>query len=168
MDFPSLSRLAKGLQLHLLTQPISGESWGEKRGNYEAHIRTLESARRAGADEAIVSDARGCVISCAMGNLLVWMPLRSGAILCTPPSSRGASAGARAGAVLEWVRCHAKVEERELKPRDLLRAVGMAVTNSRLGVMPVAGVDGRKLSDPSPALQLSQEYLRSHGLLRQP
>lgn len=172
MDFPSLSQLAKGLQLHLLTQPISGETWGEKSGNYEAHIRALESARSAGADEAIVSDAKGRVLSCAMGNLLVWMPLKSGTLLCTPPSSQGASAGsregARAGAVLEWVRCHTKVEERELKPRDLLRAVGMAVTNSRLGIMPAAGIDGRKLADPSPALQLSQEYLRSHGLLRQP
>ena len=168
MDFPSPSRLAKGMQLHLLEKPVPGEGWGEKSGNYEAHIRALESARGVGADEAIVPDATGRVLSCAMGNLLVWMSLKSGTVLCTPPSSLMATTGPRAGAVLEWVRHHAKVEERELKPRDLLRATAMAVTNSRLGVMPVAGVDGRKLADPSPALQLSQEYLRTHGLLRRP
>lgn len=167
-SFPSPAKLAKGMQLHLLEKPFLGEGWGEKSGNYEAHVRALESALGLGADEAIVLDAKGSVLSCAMGNLLVWMPLKSGSVLCTPPSSPGATAGARSGAVLEWVRRHTKVEERELTPRDLLRAIAMAVTNSRLGVMPVAGVDGRKLADSSPALRLSQEYLRSHDLLRRP
>ena len=172
MAFPSPAQLAKGMKLHLLEKPFAGEGWGEKGGNYEAHVRALGSALAVGADEAIVRDAKGRVLSCAMGNLLVWMPRKSRTLLCTPPSSpaatTGAKVGPRAGAVLEWVRGHAKVEERELRSRDLLRAVAMAVTNSRLGVMPVAGVDGRKFADSTPSLRLAQEYLRSHGLLRRP
>lgn len=168
-DFPTPAKLMKGIKVHLLERPFLGEGWGEKCGNYEVHIRALKSARDCGADEAIVLDTNGCVLSCAMGNLLVWMPHQSGSVLCTPPSSQGvnkdARVGPRDGAVLQWVRSHTKVKNQKLKSCDLSHALAMAVTNSRLGVMPVAELNGCRLVNSSLALALGQHYLSSHGLL---
>ena len=168
--FPGPVDVAAGIRLATLGKPFTGggwgESWGEKSGNYAAHILALESARAEGvasADEGIVLDQAGKVLSCAMGNLLVWMTAKPGVLLCTPSTS---DQGARSGAVLGWVRGHATVLERDLRMPDLRRAVAMAVTNSRIGVMPVSSLDGSEWRDPSLSLALAQEYLRSHGLLR--
>jgi 4-amino-4-deoxychorismate lyase len=162
--FPSEGDLSKGISLVVLKQPFIGDAlgagWGVKSGNYLPHLEALRAARSAGVDEGIVLDHKGHVVSCAMGNLLVWLPSRRGPLLCTP------SRGARAGAVLGWVREHTVVTDRLLGLPDLRRAVALAVTNSRLGVMPVASLDGKALTDPTPARSLASAYLRSHGLLR--
>jgi branched-subunit amino acid aminotransferase/4-amino-4-deoxychorismate lyase len=81
-------------------------------------------------------------------------------VLCTP----ALKLGARSGAVLGWVRRHTKVVEKELNRSDLRRATAMAVTNSRLGVMPVASLDGRNIEN-SLSHDIALTYLRSHGLL---
>ena len=160
--FPAEEELAAGYHLVISGKAVAAGDWGEKSGNYGSHLTVLSDARKAGADEAIVPDEQGRILSCAMGNLLVWLPTRSGIILCTPPTS----SGARSGVVLAWVRRKAPLHERPLRPADLRRAVALAVTNSRLGVMPVALLDGKPLSHPGPAHQLARDYLRSHGLLR--
>ena len=163
-QFPSEADLSKGMSLVVLKQPVNqdvwGIGWGLKSGNYLPHLKALRAARAAGADEGIVLDDKGCVVSCAMGNLLLWLPSRGGPLLCTP------SRGARSGAVLGWVRQHTAVSDRLLRLSDLRRAVALAVSNSRLGVMPVASLDGKALADTSPARSLASAYLRSHGLLR--
>jgi branched-subunit amino acid aminotransferase/4-amino-4-deoxychorismate lyase len=158
--FPSEEDLSEGIALVRLERPVAAEGWGIKSGNYLPHLGALRAARAAGADEGIVLDGKGSVVSCAMGNLLVWLPSRRGPLLCTP------SRGARSGAVLGWVRGRAVVTDRLLRLSDLRRAVALAVTNSRLGVMPVASLDGKPVADPSPATELAFAYLRSHGLLR--
>lgn len=158
--FPSEADIAGGYRLLTLKGLAVPRGWAEKGGNYEAHLAALVQARTAGADEGVVLDANGRVISCAMGNLLVWLPSRSGPLLFTPPSALGA----RSGAVLEWVRRQVKVEERRLGAADLRRSVALAVTNSRLGVMPVASLDGKRLPDRFPSLALALDYRRSHGL----
>ena len=158
--FPTQEELAKGCSLVSLKEPIAAIGWGEKSGNYAAHLNALSSARAAGADEGVIFDQKGRSISCAMGNLLVWLPSRPGMLLCTPAPKLGA----RTGAVLGWVRRHEKVFEEELSRTDLRRATAMAVTNSRLGVMPVTSLDGKNL-DVSAPHALSLAYLRSHGLL---
>jgi branched-subunit amino acid aminotransferase/4-amino-4-deoxychorismate lyase len=159
--FPTERELRNGIALTVLKKPFLGEDWGIKSGNYEPHLRAMATAREAGAREGIVLDDRGRVLSCTMGNLLVWLPGRTGAQLITP----AARLGARSGAVLSWVRRHVRVLERDLRSPDLRRAVTMAVTNSRLGVIPVASLDGKKLSGISPAVELAQGYLRAHDLL---
>jgi branched-subunit amino acid aminotransferase/4-amino-4-deoxychorismate lyase len=158
--FPSEADLSKGITLVTLKHPVAGDGWGVKSGNYLQHLEALRAARAAGAEEGIILDEKGRVVSSAMGNLLVWLPSRRGPLLCTP------SWGARSGAVLGWVRQHAGVTDRLLRLSDICRAVALAVTNSRLGVMPVASLDGKALTNPSPARSLAFAYLRSHGLLR--
>ena len=163
--FPTLEELTKGITITLLGKRFIGEGWGVKSGNYTPHIEALQAARKAGAQEGIVCDAQGRIISCAMGTLLLWIPdTRSGnkPLLCTPSPA----VGARSGAVLKWVKRRTPLVEKELRVDDLGRASALAITNSRLGVMPVASLDGRQLSDPSPARALADDYL--HDLLGTP
>jgi len=160
--FPTSSKIKKGLRLTIRKNPFLGSDWGIKCGNYDQHLLAISEARSAGADEAIVLDGKGLVLSCAMGNLLVWLPSRRGVRLCTPP----VGLGARSGVLLDWVIRNHRVMERSLRTSDISRAVAMAVTNSRLGVMPVTIVDGRILPDPSLSLALANDYLKSHGLFR--
>ena len=162
VHFPTDAQLEKGFRLTVLTKPFLGDAWGEKSGNYVAHLKALAEARANGGDEGIVLDAKGCALSCAMGNLLVWMRTKHGIILCTPPVSRGA----RSGSVLGWVKKSVPVMERDLRPADLRKALAMAVTNSRLGVMPIASMNGISLRDPALSRTLSHSYLEYHGLLR--
>ncbi|KAB2640397.1 MAG: aminotransferase class IV [Verrucomicrobia bacterium] len=158
VHFPTAGDLRRGYALHSVELTADGATWGEKCGNYAAHLHALKEARMVGADEAIVVDRKRSVLSCAMGNLLVWLKSskRNGApVLCTPP----ASSGARRGALLTWVCGETPVEERDLKMVDLSRSLALAVTNSRLGVMPVALLDGKKLPDFNLSLSLAREYL---------
>ncbi len=159
--FPTATELKKGFRLTLLNRPCHGNHWGEKSGNYAEHLTAITAARANGADEGVVLDVKGYAISCAMGNLLVWLRARNGILLCTPPVARGA----RSGTLLGWVKRNYVVMERNLRPADLKKAVAMAVTNSRLGVMPASSLDGVSLQDPSLARTLSDTYLEYHGLL---
>ncbi|MBX9577388.1 MAG: aminotransferase class IV [Chthoniobacterales bacterium] len=139
-DFPSEEKFKKGIKVVSLDQPIGTISWGEKTGNYWEHLNALESARQAGAEEGLVFDREDFLISAAMANVILW--LEDGGIV-TPPRSRGA----RDGVMLDQVRqCFPKLMETDMRRDDLKKVVAMVVTNSRLGVMPVAMLDGRKLS----------------------
>jgi branched-subunit amino acid aminotransferase/4-amino-4-deoxychorismate lyase len=165
--FPTEAEVAKGFRLTVLKSPFLGTQWGEKSGNYAEHLTALTSARADSADEGIILDAKGHAISCAMSNLLVWIPIssrgnRNQSVLCTPPIARGA----RSGAVLGWVKKNTLVMELDLRRGHLKKAVAMAVTNSRLGVMPVSSLDGVILQDLPLSLELSHSYLEHHGLLR--
>lgn len=162
--FPSLSEIEKGYALALLKKRFLGDGWGVKSGNYAVHLESLQAARDEGFDEGIVCDGKGRILSCAMGNLVVWMASpKSGKdlVLYTPASSLGV----RIGAVLKWVSRQTRLVEQDLHLTDLRRARALAITNSRLGVMPVATLDGRNLPELSNARQLAQHYLYAHGLL---
>jgi branched-subunit amino acid aminotransferase/4-amino-4-deoxychorismate lyase len=162
--FPTLREIEKGYAVTLLKKPYLGDEWGIKCGNYAAHLNSLFAARSSGADEGIVHDAKGRILSCAMGNLIVWMssPKSGKELLPFTPST---NLGVRRGAVLRWVSRQTRLIECELRTSDLRRARALAVTNSRLGIMPVATLDGRSFSDLSSVRVLTQHYLYSHGLL---
>lgn len=161
--FPSEREIGQGIPVVLLEGCV-GERWGDKSGNYASHVEALMAARSLGAVEGVVTDDGGRLVSCAMGNLLLWLPgKRKGEVVLHTP---GASSGARSGAVLEWVRGHCDVKGSPLSISDLRRATAIAVANSRLGVMPVSCCDGHPLPDAAPSRTLAMEYLQSHGLLR--
>lgn len=163
--FPTEAEIGRGISLAQVENTIAGREWGQKCGNYAAHVSAMEEARESGCEEGIIFDSAGRVVSCAMGNLIVWLRTRRGILCCTPPVERGA----RTGAVLHWVRRHlgqGGLVERDLRRADLERAISLAVTNSRLGVMPVSMVSGRIPTEPLLACKLAQEYLSQHDLLR--
>ncbi|HLB33827.1 MAG TPA: hypothetical protein VJK54_06285, partial [Chthoniobacterales bacterium] len=55
------------------------------------------------------------------------------------------------GQVPEMIEC-------DITRNDLRKVTAMAITNSRLGVMPVVSLDGRKLPHLELAIQLAHEY----------
>ena len=139
-NFPSQKKLQEGMEVISLDHPNGTTSWGEKTGNYWEHLNALEMARQAGAEEGLVFNQEGFLISAAMANVILL--LEDGSIV-TPPRARGA----RDGVILDQVRQRiSKLVESDISRDDLKKVVAMAITNSRLGVMPVAVLDRRKLS----------------------
>jgi branched-subunit amino acid aminotransferase/4-amino-4-deoxychorismate lyase len=138
-EFPSEEKLKAGIKVVSLDHPIGTISWGEKTGNYWEHLKAMEAARQAGAEEGLVFDVDGFLISAAMANVILW--LKDGRII-TSPRARGA----RDGVILAQVRQKIPdLMDADIARDDLKKVVAMVVTNSRLGVMPVAMLDGRDL-----------------------
>ncbi len=115
---------------------------GLKTGNYWPHIAALQTAQQQNCDEALLLKHDGRLVSAAMANVFV---VREGRVL-TPPLSDGA----RDGVVREWVMQRIEVEEAHLREDELKQAGEIFLTNSWIGIMPVASLEGREL--PSRAL----------------
>ena len=64
----------------------------------------------------------------------------------------------RLGVAREWVCKRRKVEERRLRREDLLAADEVFITNSWLGVMPIATIEGRPLGQRRVGPKLSAEW----------
>ena len=161
-EFPCADELERGYRLVTLRRRGDLSGWGEKSGNYLDHCKALGEARSRGADEALLLDARGRAVSCAMGNILLWMNGED------RPVTPARESGARAGSLLGWVRGKMEIGEAVLRIGDFRRARAMAVTNSRIGVMPVSRLDGKDLCDQSHARLLALSYLQDRELSRLP
>lgn len=146
-----------GLRLTVSRAPVASVLGGWKTGNYWAHVQAFAEARRQGFDEAVVCNLQGAVMSAAMGNLFI---VQAGRVL-TPARE----AGARDGVVRSWVTGHVPVEETQVTVEDLDSAEEVFVTNSRLGVFPVAEIDGRRL--PARAAGEGLADLYREEILRQ-
>jgi branched-subunit amino acid aminotransferase/4-amino-4-deoxychorismate lyase len=110
---------------------------GLKTANYWFHSDALAHARRRGFDETLFFNDFGELVSAAMANVFLVKDDR----IATPARS----CGCRAGVVREWVLGRRKVEERRLKREDVLGADEIFLTNSWIGVMAVATIEGRPL-----------------------
>ena len=130
----SRRRLGNHAARRELTTPPFG---GLKTANYWFNCDALAQARRRGFDETLLFNDRAELVSASMANVFLVRDDR----LCTPPRS----SGARAGVIREWVIKRRKVEERRLRREDVVNADEIFLTNSWIGVMPVATVEGRPL-----------------------
>ncbi len=160
--FPAPEELSRGIALVSLEHPIGNNYWGVKNGNYWEHVCALKEAHRVDAQEGLVFDADDFLISGAMANLFVWLEDPTDTtknIFATPPCVRGAREGVVRARVL--ARIFPQCLERDISRTDLLNARAMAVTNSRLGVMPVSKLDGKSFPDFSLSLQLAHEYVKN-------
>lgn len=125
-------------------QPVFG---GLKTANYWANLDALDRARWAGRHEALLFNARGELVSACMANVF----LVCGGTVRTP----AISCGARAGVVRERVMRQIAVEEGSWGIEEVMRAEEIFVTNSWIGVMPAASVNGRVLASREMAESLS-------------
>jgi branched-subunit amino acid aminotransferase/4-amino-4-deoxychorismate lyase len=146
-----------GLRLTISRAPVPSVLGGWKTGNYWAHVQAWAEARRQGFDEAVVCNLQGAVMSAAMGNLFV---LQGDRVLTPVLES-----GARDGVVRSWVAGRVPVEETQITVEDVVSAEEVFVTNSRLGVFPVAEIDGCRL--PSRAAGDGLADLYREEILRQ-
>jgi len=122
---------------------------GLKTANYWFNGDALTRARRRGFDEALLFNDRAELVSACCANVF----LRHGERVSTPARS----SGARAGVIREWVIARRKVEERRLRREDATSADEIFLTNSWIGVRPVATLEGRALGRREAGPKLAAE-----------
>ena len=123
---------------------------GLKTANYWANADALAHARSKKFDEALLTNDHGELVSACCANVFL---VKDDRILT--PSRKS---GCRAGVVREWVINRRKVEERRLRREDATTADEIFLTNSWLGVMPVATLEGRPLGPRSIGAKLAAEF----------
>jgi branched-chain amino acid aminotransferase len=98
-----------------------------------------------GAFETLVWDAVNGLLEGTRTNVFAWF----GSEIWTPPASAGLVAGVvRARVLAVAPRFGLRVHERCLEPRDLVRAEGLLLTGSGVGVRAVSECDGRPSGTP--------------------
>ncbi len=111
---------------------------GRKSGNYWANADAAVQARRHGADDALLFDVCGQLVGAATANVF----LRIDGHWQTPPRE----SGTRRGVVRGWVLERFGALESPLGNEAVAAADAAFLTNSRIGVRPVAVLDGRPLA----------------------
>ena len=130
---------------------------GAKVTSYLASILALAEAKRRGAAEAILLDARGRVVEGTTSNVFAV----KGGIVRTPPDEVGLLAGITRALVMEA----APIELAMLTAQDLYAADEVFVTSSIREVVGVVAVDGRK-SAPAPSARSRGAPTRRTDLMR--
>jgi D-alanine transaminase len=103
-----------------------------------------ELAREAGADEALLLDASGCLVEGARSNLVVVSP---GGEARTPPLARGAVAGVARTVLLERVP---GLSEADVARAELFAAAEIIAVNAVRGARPITRLEGGPVGDGSP------------------
>ncbi len=124
---------------------------GLKTANYWSNASNLRDARVHGADEALLSNPAGMIISGCMANVF----LHKQATGWITPSL---STGARQGVVREWAMERLSVQEAEIHASTLDEIDAGFLTSSWLGIMPVGTLSGRALSLRSDCIELRQAF----------
>ena len=117
-----------------------------KTMNKLTHIMARIEAVEKGADEALLINSNGEVAETASGNLF-W--IHNGNI-CTTPTGCSVLPGITRAVVLEICQTLGlPVNERVIKPEAVRSSEGIFITQSALGIVPVATLDGKPVK-PSP------------------
>jgi aminodeoxychorismate lyase len=119
------------------------------------HVMARREAVEKSADEALLLNTNGEVAETAGGNLF-WI---CGGKICTVPASCGALPGITRAVVLEICQTLGlPVNERVIKPEALRSSEGIFITQSVLGIVPVAALDGEPVAWPPMLGQISRAY----------
>jgi para-aminobenzoate synthetase component 1 len=123
-----------------------------------AWLDALASVRAAGGDEAVLVDAAGHVVEGAVSNVFC---VRGGRLF-TPSLACRPLPGIVRSQVLSLARgMGLAVEEAALTAGELEAADEVFITNSLIGLRPVALLGGRRLAAPGPTTRLLQAAYRT-------
>jgi branched-chain amino acid aminotransferase len=112
---------------------------GHKTTSRARHALARETARAAGAFDALLSNARGEIVDATSANVFALVD----GVLATPPLGTGALDGVVRGVLLEGlVRAGGPVQQRPLARADMARAREVFLTNSLHRVVPVTAIRG--------------------------
>lgn len=119
------------------------------------NVLARAEAEEQGADEALLLNANGEVAETAGGNIF-WVYQDK---ICTVPTGRGVLPGITRAVVLEICQSLGlETNKCVVKPEQLRNAEGIFVTQSALGIVPVAAFDGVPVA-PSPLVdQITAAY----------
>jgi aminodeoxychorismate lyase len=113
------------------------------------NVLARAEAEEKGADEALLLNTNGEVAETAGGNIF-WVYQDH---ICTVPTGRGVLPGITRAVVLEICQSLGlATNKRIIKPEQLRNASGIFVTQSALGIVPVAAFDGMPVA-PSPLVE---------------
>jgi aminodeoxychorismate lyase len=147
------------LQWSLITSsfriPASDALAAVKTTSKILNVLARAEAEEKGADEALLLNTNGEVAETAGGNIF-WIYQDR---VCTVPSGRGVLPGITRAVVLEICQSLGLTTNKcVIKPEMLRNADGIFVTQSALGIIPVAAFDGQPVA-PSPLVdQIAGAY----------
>jgi branched-chain amino acid aminotransferase len=114
--------------------------------NKLTHVMARAEAAEKGVNEALLINTNGEVAETASGNVF-WVYNDK---ICTTPTGRGVLPGITRAVVLEICQALGLLtNKRVIKPEALKNSEGIFVTQSALGIVPVAAFDGELIA-PSP------------------
>ena len=119
------------------------------------YVMARAEAAEKGADEALLINTNGEVAETTSGNIF-WIYHDK---ICTVPTGRGVLPGITRAIVLEICQTMGlQTNKRVIKPEALRNSEGIFVTQSALGIVPVASFDGEPVA-PSPLVdQIARAY----------
>lgn len=137
---------------------------GAKVGNYLVSVLAMREARKVGALEALIVDARGRVIEGASSNLF-WV---HGGTLFTPPLEVGILAGITRAYVLEVAKTlELPVRQEAPKLKELHKADEVFISSSIRELMPVVEVDSRAIAAGKPGPVTARLHAEFRRLVRE-
>ncbi len=117
--------------------------------NQLTHVMARKEAVEKGADEALLINSNGEVAETTSGNLF-WVYQDT---ICTVPTGRGALPGITRAVVLEICQTLGLPTNKcVIKPEALRHSEGIFITQSVLGIVPVAVFNGEPVA-PSPLVE---------------
>lgn len=115
--------------------------------NYLNNILAKLEAKNAGCLEAVMLNHHGLVAECTTDNIFM---VKNG-VLKTPDLMQGALAGITRAAVLDLARERSiETQETVMALHDLYNADECFLTGTGAEIVPVVGIDGRKIDDGKP------------------
>ena len=121
-----------------------------KTTSYLTKMLAREEARKRGAVEGLLINEKGFVTEGASSNIFI---VKKG-ILYTPPLSDGLLSGTRRKVVLKIAKkLKIQVQEKSLKPEDILKADEVFITSSLKDILPIQQIEGKRLKSPDPVTQ---------------
>jgi branched-chain amino acid aminotransferase len=138
---PTPTQVERGVHVALVERErmsVRALDPGAKTGNYLNNVLALHEARMAGADDAIMLNARGEVTEATTANVYL---VREGR-LATPPLQAGILEGTTRRRILGLcAQLGVEAAERSLRPEDLRAAEEVFVSSSVKGILPVTRID---------------------------
>lgn len=108
-----------------------------KTTSYLFNVLVRREARDRGFYDGIILNEKGQVTECSSSNILIV----KGEDLITP-SEKG---GLLMGTTLSYLSRKLPVEEKCIRPEDLLESDGVFILNSLIGIVPVESVEGKAI-----------------------
>lgn len=122
---------------------------------YLDNVLAKEEARARGAEDALMLDTDGHLACASAANIFVWERGR----LLTPMIDCGILPGITRAAILELAPdLGVETLEDRIEPARLMRAEGLFLTNSLMGVVPLTRLDGRALPEHPPTARIAAAY----------
>ena len=120
---------------------------GVKSLNYLNYLSARIDAKARGYDEAVILNTKGCVAECPTSNIFL---VKKGRLI-TPSVKSGVLPGITRDVVIGIAKSlRIKVEERAVRPGELITSDEVFLTNSIAEILPVTKIGSRKVGGGLP------------------